>query len=231
MKRILLVVLVVCLLAGQASADMYVMDAATAINLRNVTWYDGATSNSLDWVGYNDGTAFPTTQAGIPVSPYSGNYGEGMYYQVAFRGGLDSSVLGTYASVDIGAAANTNGVLDALKLLGSFDSYGLNIANDNDDSWEYKLYADFSGTRYDSPSWTSLGTDSQTFLTLSFAHVVPGGGTVSSEDFQYLTDIGFVIRATQDQDTFHTSVVPVPGAVLLGILGLGVVGIKLRKYA
>ena len=31
--------------------------------------------------------------------------------------------------------------------------------------------------------------------------------------------------------TFDGTVVPVPGAVLLGILGLGVAGIKLRKYA
>ncbi len=226
MKRILLFLVVVGLFTGQASAGMYVMDAATAINLRDVTYYNADASSSLDWVGYNDGTAWNNIQAGIRVSG-SGDYGFPMYYQVGFAGDLKDSALGIpLASVDIGAAANTNGVLDALKLLGSFDSYGLNIANDNDDSWEYNLYADFSTKSYRSPAWTLLGSETHTFLTLSLVSA-PGG----SEDFQYLTDIGFEIRATKYTDTYHTSVVPVPAAVVLGILGLGVVGLKLRKYA
>ncbi len=233
MKRILLVVLVVCLLAGQASAGMYVMDKATAIDLREVTYRNALLpDSSLGWVGYNDGTAFPTPQAGTKVFG-TGSYGEGMYYQVGFRGYLEDDSFGSpYPSVDIGAKANTNGVLTALKLLGSFDSYGLNIANDNDDGWEYNLYADFGATKYRSGTWTSLAKDSQTFLTLSFAHLGPGGAIVSSEDFSNLTDIGLEIRSIKSGgDIYHTSVVPVPAAVILGILGLGVVGIKLRKYA
>jgi len=228
MRRILLFCVVVGLFAGQASAGMYVMDAATAINLRDVTYYNADPSSSLDWVGYNDGTAWNGDQAGNRVWG-SADYGFPMYYQVGFGGDLkDSSVGIPLASVDIGAAGNTNGVLTALQGLGSFDSYGLYIANDNDDSWEYRLYADINGTPYRSGSWTLLSKETHTFLTLSFGGLKAFG---VSPGYTGLTDIGFEIRATKYTDTYHTSVVPVPGAVILGLLGLGVVGWKLRKYA
>jgi len=38
-------------------------------------------------------------------------------------------------------------------------------------------------------------------------------------------------NARVDQVELRANVVPVPGAVLLGVLGLGAVGVKLRKYA
>jgi hypothetical protein len=60
----------------------------------------------------------------------------------------------------------------------------------------------------------------------------------SIPDTDDIDDIGFYIKDDflggdypSDPDAYHISVVPVPGAVLLGILGLGVAGIKLRKYA
>jgi hypothetical protein len=197
------------------------MDADTAIDLRDVTFYNALSTSSLDWVGYNDGTAFPTPQAGTGVYG-SGAYGEGMYYQVGFGGFLRDDSFGTpFPSVDIGAKANTNGVLDALQSLGSFNSYGLYIANDDDDTWEYRLYADTENSNYRSGTWTALTQDKHRFLTLTF----PGAGL----NFSGLTDIGFEIRATQDTDSFHTSVIPVPAAAVLAILGLSVAGIKLRK--
>ena len=223
-KRILLLVFCIAALSLNAApvmADMYEMDINTAIGLRAVTFYDALGSSSLDWVGYNDGTPFPTPQAGTKVFG-TGSYGDGMYYDVGFRGTLGDAVFGApFPSVDIGAAADTGGVLTALQKLGEFTDYGLYIANDNDDTWEYKLYADFGATSHRSAAWTSLTQDTQTHLTLSFPKT----------DFAGLTDIGFQIRATKDTDVFHTSVVPVPGAILLGILGLTVVGVKLRKYA
>ncbi len=62
------------------------------------------------------------------------------------------------------------------------------------------------------------------------------GGTVWTIKFG-MTDSLDVFFGTTGQDRHLTggevkgSVVPVPAAVLLGILGLGVVGLKLRKYA
>jgi hypothetical protein len=52
----------------------------------------------------------------------------------------------------------------------------------------------------------------------------------------YVTNIGFKIGANlgtsgevASGEAFDVNVVPVPGAVLLGMLGLGVAGLKLRK--
>jgi len=187
-----------------------------------VTFYDALCSSSLGGVGYDDGTGFPAPQAGTKVFA-AGNYGDGMSGSVGLRGTLEDLVFGApFPSLDIGAAANTNGVVTSLNALDSFDSLGLHIANDDDDTWEYKLYADIGGSSYRSPAWTSLAQDTDTHLTLSFGAALAFSG---------LKDIGFQIRAAQDTDVFHASVIPVCGAILLGMLGLGAVGLKLRKYA
>ena len=59
--------------------------------------------------------------------------------------------------------------------------------------------------------------------------LVPGGGT----DWATAWNTGLVDH--EDPDGAYLAVpdtiIPVPGAVLLGILGLGVAGLKLRKYA
>ncbi len=64
-------------------------------------------------------------------------------------------------------------------------------------------------------SFTSLPPWYGTLIELSTT------GTWFGDGFDYTTNSGSV----------DASVVPVPAAVILGILGLGVVGIKLRKYA
>ena len=224
MKRFLLFALVVGLFAGQASAGMYEMDAADALNLRDVTWSDTTVggSNILKYVGSNPGTA-----AGDRVYGTSSVYGKPMYYDVGFLGNLEDISGDGYASVLIGAKANTNGVLDTIKALGSFDSFGMPFSNDNDDSWQYKLYVDTTGGNYATPWSASLSSGGTTYLTLAF---------VGDVNFNTLTDIGFGIRldtaaSGNVSDDFHTSVVPVPGAVLLGMLGLSVAGLKLRKFA
>jgi hypothetical protein len=54
----------------------------------------------------------------------------------------------------------------------------------------------------------------------------------SLDDLFSLTEIAVITHTAAGDTTFDAkSVVPVPGAVLLGVLGLGVAGIKLRKYA
>ena len=61
---------------------------------------------------------------------------------------------------------------------------------------------------------------------------IPHTGSTLVIDF-YASGGGW--QAGQDEswaiDNVEVTVVPVPGAVLLGILGLSVAGIKLRKFA
>ena len=70
-------------------------------------------------------------------------------------------------------------------------------------SGKAKTWYDLAGTK----AGSSIGN----VRVLNMEVLIPGNGYVNAQDMLYL--------------------VPVPGAVLLGILGLGVAGIKLRKYA
>jgi len=75
-----------------------------------------------------------------------------------------------------------------------------------------------TGYDQDQPSWTA-GVHYVSFLGVSAAD-----GTIDI-DIYNTAETDTVISGMQVQ------VVPVPGAVLLGILGLGAVGVKLRKHA
>jgi len=219
MKRVLLLGVLAALFAGQASAATYEMDRDTAALLRAITWSDPGFGNELYYIGYDPGVA-PADWIWGP----SPNYGADMEYAVGFYGHLN--ILGTadaLASVNIGL----NG---AKALSGTYDSFVLPIANDDQQIWEYKLYVNTTGTDYASAGWTSLAGGTQASLDL------PLGAGV---DFSTLEDIGFVVQfnkattggGTTISDDFHTSVVPVPGAVLLGLLGLAAAGVKLRRIA
>ena len=219
MKRILLFTLVFGLFAVQADAGMYEMDVTTALNLRLVTTYNDGGS-TLDYLGQNPGTTTASDVLGADDV-----YGNPMTYAVGLVG-LLKNVPGVpgFASMDIGLAADTGGVLTAIKgfATGAFDSYGMYFANDNAESWNYTVYYDTgSGPVYSSPAKLLYEGDT------ALATISLGG----SFDFSTLTDIGINIEATTTSDVFHSSVVPVPAAVILGILGLGVAGLKLRKYA
>jgi hypothetical protein len=58
-----------------------------------------------------------------------------------------------------------------------------------------------------------------------------------SFDFANVTDIGLQVRGNfsggspSNPDVFHISAVPIPGAALLGVLGLFAAGVKLRRFA
>ena len=92
------------------------------------------------------------------------------------------------------------------------------------------------GKEYNSGAYVELaGTGGSTNLST--------GAPVGGLDLSTITDIGIRIQGNMigltpgnsdypsNPDAFHFSVVPVPAAVLLGILGLSVAGIKLRKHA
>ena len=84
--------------------------------------------------------------------------------------------------------------------------------------------------RYDEvgPPWAGPGWHLASQLladpTLTFFDKVDLSNSMIIDDISPFTDIGAWV-------TTNSSVVPLPGAVLLGMIGLSVAGVKLRKHA
>lgn len=206
MKRVLLTVLVVGLLATQASASMYTLDRTTAKTFTQQNPVIGGLNElylSID----RPGTLGSTIN-------YQANgswtqYGAPMTYDVGFVGSLGFNEI-----MQIGKDGDLPGN-DGV----SMDSFGVAIANDdNNDNWGVRLY--MVGVSYTVPSFTTLAPGSGTFLSLNFTP-----GTV--------TEFGFEVDypATTGSDQFHISVVPIPAALILGLLGMGAAGLRLRRFA
>lgn len=208
MKRILLTVVLVGLLAGQASAGMYTLDYATATQLRQLNV--PTQQNKLQLVIGTPGTVLSPvyfTNGDIPAPEF---YGEVMQMDVGFVGYLQ---IGQVIQIGLNKPA-----------IAGFDSLGAGIANDDDDPWTVQLFATDAG-----------GTHTSGWVTLSGYSPVTGPRatflTVPSVDFSTLSSLGFEVSGTRPQDVFHISVVPVPAALLLGLLGMTAAGLKLRRFA
>jgi hypothetical protein len=203
-----------CLSTAPALADLYQLDPATADDMRllSVSPNDNA---SLWYVGYNVvGDDLITPPVDLYGSPT-------MIYEVGFSGNISIGL-----SND-GLADATIGLPYTIDLSSYDEGFLLPIANDNGDTWQYRAYVT-DGTNTDFSSWVTLPKDTSTTLW------VPNVSAFTSA-----SSVGFIIQwnrsipenLNKTGDQYATSVVPVPAAVILGILGLGVVGLKLRKYA
>lgn len=206
MKRIALSVLVVGLLAGQAFADMYVLDSGTAGQFN--TWAVSAGDIGDDILG-------PTTNVAAYSAPMQGSVG--------WAGWLMDTTGDHYATMTISAGGNLNRTA-------SYDGFQAFFANDDDDPWDVQLFvqkkAGAGGARMES-GWTPLASGDHTFLAVTPVF-----------DFDDVADFGFDVRghflpgeSPSNPDAFKISAVPVPGAVLLGVLGLLAAGVKLRRLA
>lgn len=217
-KKISLIILccaALCASSGSAMADMYKMDATTAADIRLVTVGAGD-FGTLTYVGYNPGGA------GDWVFGLQTEYGAGagnMTYAVGFTGNLYDNDQSDYATLTLG--------LTDPGLSGTYDGFELPIANDDDDVWNYRVYVTTEGgTAYS--SWTE--------------GIIPGSNQIlfvstPGIDYSTVTGIGFelqwdrLLNEGASGDDYNVSVVPVPGAVLLGMIGLSIVGVKLRRFA
>ncbi len=224
MKRIVLFTLVIGLFAVQADADMWQVDRDTALLLTN---YKVDPSSSPDTVGslnIYDG--------------YHSDYGP-MSGLVGFEGGKQYDK----ATLDYEITAMVFGDVTSLSLSGTgYDGITSYFQNDNDNYYSVQLLFNIGG----SIGSTGFLSGGNTYIS-SYHELAPSGGTAwptvdyANLDLSDIDYIGFRVLAENvglqvddypsQGDSFHISMVPVPGAVILGILGLGVVGIKLRKYA
>ena len=226
MKRTLFLALVaVAVFSAQASADFYYYLSETKAAEMTFLATSPGDSLSLTYIGTNPGGTTEYISGNKP----SHVYGDTMTQLVGFSGNLsdDNKDLEAIQTIGLGSLDYLGTSLDLVPDETYIDGFQLLIANDNNQGWSYRTYVWEIGnsTRHET-EWTTLSNDTQTTLILSTGNI----------DFHEVCGIGFEVRWTYPlggsiSDDFHTSVVPVPAAVILGVLGLGVVGIKLRKYA
>lgn len=240
MKRLLLSVVMVGLLAAQAQADVFDLSQDAAMMLWDT--FENPTSATTQILAVTEDVGV----YGVPMSGAVGVTGilyappTDPYFPWAAIGvganfwGTSSTGSGATTAQVIGATLNT---APTNSLVG-FDTYRLFIENDNNSKWSVNLYMNtgFTDAPFSEPdnfyqgTWTELGPGESTVLTLDLSGVA---------NLNHVTNIGFMVGANlsdvdgnpSNSDVFHVSVVPVPAAFLLGILGLGAAGVKLRKHA
>ena len=237
-KLIILGIAALCLSVSPAMADPFTLNKDAAMMLWNVfenpenitsqllmvtddpTVYGASMSGQVGFVGtiYDSDSGSPFAQMGIGANFW----------------GISTTGSGATTAQVIGAALGT---APTNSLVG-FDKYELYLENDNDDIWLVNIYLNtgYTDPPWNHPNnwydngWTVLNPHSSVTLSIDLTSVANLG---------YVTNIGFQIGSNMtgsggypsNPDVFHVSIVPVPAAVLLGILGLGVAGLKLRKYA
>ncbi len=160
----------------------------------------------------SNGTPFSNDTGTLSPPTYAGEFLTSSAYGVPLPPGFVGLV---------GCGVGNSGSLEYVSLamssvdLASFDSYTIILSNDNDDPWQYRLFADSGGTAVLGP-WTAIS---------------PNGGSQSlTLDISGLDGtglVGFQIGSDVREDCFHTSVattvepavIPAPGALLLGGIG------------
>ena len=232
MKRFLFIILMIGLFAVQADAGPYYFELTKDFALQ-LTEYalDPTVTNEEDVIGSLDVFEDPSVE-----------YGE-MSGQVGFVGGqiydygpLDGE--GELTAGDGSVTAMVFGDITGLGLTGGSDGITSYFQNDNDNNYTIQLFyvvgsiasdGTISGTEAHS-EWVELGGyGDSAYLTVDTEDL--DLSTIDYIGFRVLALIGAGTGYPTQGDVWHISMTPVPAAVILGILGLGVAGIKLRKYA
>lgn len=205
MKQLIIMLVVLCL-TSVAAADLYV----ETFNTDNASWNYG--------YGSNFGTVVDATWVGTGGNPdgYISGASSNLYAVWTYDTAPYGDITGLTMTIDTKITDSETGTA--------------------------QFYVGRDGTYYIDGVW-SIGSDTewtthQTVLDLShFTRWTQGGA--GSESLAYVLaapdDIGIffggsLARGTGTFNVDNFSVVPVPAAVLLGMLGLGAAGLKLRKF-
>ena len=206
-KFITVICLAVFCISGSAFADIYELTREEALAMTNIVQDEDDGGTNVGALSVYDG--------------YSTLYGS-MSGEVGFTASLqdtdnplDYAVAKIYCIVD--------GVPGSL-----YDGITSYFENDDEDIWSVQMYYVIDGFESNSGDFVELAGGASTYLTIL--------GEVETDD---IDEYGFRVMGLMtgtlghpsQSDAFHISVVPVPGAILLGLLGLGAAGIKLRKFA
>ncbi|MBN1972528.1 MAG: hypothetical protein JW787_02730 [Sedimentisphaerales bacterium] len=212
MKRLVLTLLVcaaLCSIAPSAMADMINFNSSTAADGTLTTPYSWATVDNFDsgrpgWT-YNGGAITSGSDAGNYAAPYLDIT---QYYTV------NSPSLKTDITATVffgGAEYNYLGLY-----WGSVDAYNtIEFLNGTD------VIATYSGS-YIAPPANGDQSSSATNRYVNFLNM---------QDFDGIRITSTTPAFEFDNLAVGVVPVPVPGAVLLGIIGLGIAGRKLRKFA
>ncbi len=210
----------VLLITAQTNAAMWEVDRATALQFTSHNMVQGFLDSSD--IRVYDG---PNNKVYGPAGGDTyGSTGNVMSGQVGFVATIGANSSPGDATIEI---------FDPSPSLSGVYNNGIKIyaENDNDDHWEVQLFYEATpGGDKDSGAFAHLSPGQSTWLSISdavnLADVTKLGIRVQGHNMG-----GSNVGEPSNPDTFHTSVVPVPGAVLLGMLGLGAAGVKLRKFA
>ena len=224
MKRFLFIILLISMFAVQADAYLFELTKDFALQLTEYAL--DPTTSTTDLIG--NLTVY---------DEYDPDYGP-MSGEVGFVGGALWDKDGS-STTDYNVTAMIFGDITGLGLTGFSDGITSYFQNDNDNNYSLQLFyvvggsidsaGNITGSEYHS-DWLDLpGYGASAYLTVDYVGL--DLSTIDYLGFRVLAEIGKGTGYPTQEDKFHISMTPIPTAVILGILGLGVVGIKLRKYA
>ncbi len=152
-----------------------------------------------------------------------GTYGNSQYTQT-YQVGITATAVGIDGK-DGSDPIEYLGIGNTFDVVG-YDTFAVTLANDNDDDWYYQLFADDGQTTVLGGFVQLLGspTYQSTTLTLDIKSITVSGGGGA------ITTLGIMIGSNIKENKVHTSIlVPAPGAILLGSIGVGLVGWLRRR--
>jgi len=213
-KRILLIATLCLLLGAPANADMTFYGPTERSSFDSMAII--TTVETFDSVTPKD-TAIPSftsngvTYRGISSDPYKPNVWVTSYPYPNFGVPVpDDTVLTATGDENFRIEMAFASAVTAV----GFDTY-------------LNQYGDATIEVVDTSGWSDTYILSHDYKTVGFFGVT---SDTPISTIQWTTTLGRIENTGIDTVQMGT-VVPVPGAVLLGVLGLGAVGLKLRKYA
>jgi len=206
-----------CLTAAPAMADMVLFDFHYGSLTSTYTYDTGAFSSSANPALTLGGVTRlqPPIKTAIFMPGWGGLEGFSLSMTISNIVGLTADGVGSFTLTDTGSDTITGNITGNWARVGTSNIFGGELNNVQFTSTTDNNFDGHWGTAVSmSFPWASTPWYG-TLIELSTT------GTWFGDGVDYTTNSGSV----------DASVVPVPAAVILGVLGLGVVGWKLRKYA